>query len=229
MHGVDLEVFFDPVCPFCWVTSRWIEQVRGPRELTVRWRPISLWLLNREGADPDRPLSRMHQQGLALLRVVVEVERELGHEPIGRLYTAFGEAIWDAPSPGDGSFDAVARDVAAGRDVEACLAAAGLPARFAAAHDAQAPGTAERDALIDASTNEALARVGGGVGTPVLSFAPPDGPAFFGPVLSEVPDTERALALWDAVATLAFTPSFAELKRSQRSLPALRLLGGTPA
>lgn len=221
MPEADLDLFFDPVCPFCWITSRWVVEVARLRELTVRWRPISLWLLNRDGADPTQPLSRMHLEGLAQLRVVAAVEREHGPEPIGALYTALGSAIWDAEPPAGGGFGPLMQRVGGGQDVTASLASVGLSAGFAAARQ-----DTSLDAIIDASTNEALARVGGGVGTPVLSFAPPDGPAFFGPVLSRIPRGDDALALFDAVTTLAHTPSFAELKRSQREMPDLPVLAG---
>jgi len=211
---VDLEMFVDPVCPYCWVTSRWVVEVATQRGLQVRWRPISLWLLNREGADPTSSLSRLHRDGHARLRVMVAVEQALGPEPIGALYTALGEAIWEADAPAADGFRAVTEDIVASRDLVTPLAAAGLPVSFAdAAEDAAYDGD------ISTSTDEALARVGGGAGTPVLSFGPPDGPAFFGPVLARVPEGDQALAVWDAVTTLASTASFAELKRSQRELP----------
>ena len=219
MPDTDLELFFDPVCPFCWITSRWVVEVARLRELTVRWRPISLWMLNHEDADPDAPLSRTQQEGLAQLRVVAAVEREHGPDPIGPLYTALGSAIWDAEPAGDGGFGPLLERVGAGLDVRVSLASVGLATHLAAARE-----DTSLDTVIRASTDEALARVGGGVGTPVLSFAPPDGPAFFGPVLSRIPRGDDALALFDAVTTLAHTPSFAELKRSQRELPDLPVL-----
>lgn len=216
---VDLEFYFDPVCPFCWVTSRWVVEVASQRPVEVRWRPISLWLLNQAGADPQTPLSRLHQEGLALLRVVSAAERDHGPGVVGPLYSAIGTAIWEAGPPEGPGFDAVALDIVAGRDLPACLRAVGLPASLAAARDDH-----DLDVGIQASTDTALARVGDGVGTPVLAFDPPDGPAFFGPVLSRVPRGQAALEVWDAVVTLARTPSFAELKRTMRQLPALPLL-----
>ena len=214
MSDVDLEMFVDPVCPYCWVTARWVVEVAEQRGLQVRWRPISLLWLNREGADPTSPLTRLHREGHARLRVMVAVEQALGPAPLGALYTAFGSAIWQGDAPAADGFRAAIEEIVATRDLATPLAAAGLPASYAdAAEDAA------HDAAITASTEQALARVGGGVGTPVLSFDPPDGPAFFGPVLARVPRGDEALAVWDAVTTLAHTASFAELKRSQRELP----------
>lgn len=104
------------------------------------------------------------------------------------------------------------------RDLEAVLERTGLPPAMAdAAHDNG------WDAELRAETDEAVRRAGGEVGTPILSFDPPDGPAFFGPVIDEAPDGEAALELWDSIATLARWPGFAELKRSLRSFPATPL------
>lgn len=214
MTDVDLEVFVDPVCPYCWVTSRWVVEVAEQRELTVRWRPISLWLLNRDRADPASALSRLHQAGHARLRVMAAVEQALGPVPIGPLYTAFGTAIWEAAAPSADGFDAVAEDIVATADLAAPLASVGLPRSYA-----EAAEDSSLDRAVRSSTEQAQARVGGDVGTPVLCFEPPDGPAFFGPVLARVPRGAEARSVWDAVITLARTPSFAELKRSQRELP----------
>ncbi len=84
------------------------------------------------------------------------------------------------------------------------------------------------DAQIEAETDAALARTGRDVGTPIIVFRPPDGPAFFGPVISQIPDPDDAVALWDSVIHLATFPGFAELKRSLREKPRLRSLGFRP-
>jgi urease gamma subunit len=108
-----------------------------------------------------------------------------------------------------------------GREVlEVALSDAGLPAGLAAAYD-----DASWDATIQADTDEALSLTGKDVGTPILHVAPPQGAAFFGPVISRVPSDEDALRLWDHVVGLATFPGFAEMKRSLRELPQLRALG----
>jgi 2-hydroxychromene-2-carboxylate isomerase len=222
----DVEFFFDPVCPFCWVTSRWVRHVQRLRDLSVRWRFISLRLLN-EGHYDEKPAGypAAHQRGLEMLRVAAAAQAHAGADVLGDVYDAFGGAVWRADPPDDmsadveGGFDAVLAHSASAGNVESLLDGLGLPTRLAAA--AQDPSY---DAVIRADTEEALARVGGNIGTPVLSYSPPDGPAFFGPVISEAPESdEDAVALWDAVTTLAHWPGFAELKRSLRKFPMTRV------
>jgi hypothetical protein len=218
----DLEFFFDPVCPFCWVTSRWVRHVQRLRDLDVSWRFISLALLNEGGYD-DKPTGypAAHRRGLQLLRVAAAVRAEVGPDRMGAVYDAFGGAVWrtDSPIPPgvdiEEGFDRVLAHSAEAGDLPVLLAQLDLPQRLAEAADDPA-----HDAAIRADTDEGLARVGGDVGTPILSFLPPDGPAFFGPVVSEPPaDDEDALRLWDAVTTLGRWPGFAELKRSLRRFP----------
>lgn len=212
----DLEFFFDPVCPFCWVTSRWVRNVARQRPLEVIWRPLSLRILNEPISYETRPATypEAHQRGLEMLRVVDAAREAHGPAVVGDLYTAMGEAVWNAPAPQEATFEAMQADNARRRDLAPILARAGLPRALAAAADDES-----RDAALRAETREAVERAGGGVGTPILSFAPPDGPAFFGPVIDDAPDGEDALRLWDAVTTLAHWHGFAELKRSLRSFP----------
>lgn len=217
MPSTDLEFFFDPVCPFCWVTSQWVRSVQRQRGLRVVWRTISLRILNEApGAYDDKPerYPDAHQRGLELLRVATAARAAHGPEVLEDLYEAMGEAVWHDEPPEQARFDAILRHTAEAGDVEAILQRVGLPTELAAAaHDDS------WDEVIREETKVALGRTGGGVGTPILSFDPPDGPAFFGPVISVVPPEEDAVALWEAVETLARWPSFAELKRSLRSFP----------
>ncbi len=228
MTDADLEFFFDPVCPFCWVTSRWVTNVARQRPLEVIWRPLSLRILNEPIGYETRPAGypEAHQRGLEMVRVVAAAREAYGPTAVGSLYTAMGEAIWNVPAPKEETFEAVLGATIRPRDLAAILARAGLPKALAvAAHDES------RDDALRAETQEAVDRAGGGVGTPILSFAPPDGPAFFGPVIDDAPDGEDALRLWDAVTTLARWPGFAELKRSLRSFPHTELsarLAGAP-
>ena len=225
-----LEFFFDPICPFCWVTSRWVVAVQGQRDLDVTWRPLSLALLNegisyeeRKQASPEYPDS--HRRGLEMLRVVHAAREAHGPEVVGDLYTALGELVWDADAPEGDDFRAVMHEMAMVRDLRPALERVGLPADLAGA-----AGDEARDDDLRAETQEAVDRCGGGVGTPILSFAPAGspsdeqgdaggGPALFGPVIDSVPDADDALRLWDAVETLARWPGFAELKRTARSFP----------
>lgn len=216
MTTVDLEFFFDPVCPFCWVTSRWVMNVARQRPLEVTWRPLSLRILNEPIGYEDRPADypEAHQRGLEMVRVVAAAREAYGPGVVGGLYTEMGEAVWGVPAPAEATFEAVLHETIRPRDLSAICARAGLAEELgAAAHDEG------WDATLRAETNKAVERVGGGVGTPILSFAPPDGPAFFGPVIDEAPDGEDALRLWEAVTTLGQWPGFAELKRTLRSFP----------
>lgn len=214
----ELDFYFDPVCPFAWMTSKWVRLVAEDREMEVGWRFISLRLLN---ADKDYAThfpagyEEGHSTGLRLLRVAAAVREAHGEQAVGAYYRACGEAIFDADP---GAQAAAQRDLAgfARRLLEGCL----LDPDCAGAVDDQG-----RDALIQAETDRALELAGRDVGTPILHFAPPDGTAFFGPVISRLPSPEDAARLWDHVTGLASFGGFAELKRSLREIPQLRALG----
>lgn len=216
MSPTSVEFFFDPVCPFCWVTSQWVRHVARQRPLAIAWRPLSLRILNEPIGYVGKPAAypEAHQRGLEMLRVVAAARHSHGHDVVAVLYRAMGEAVWHAPPPEEATFEAILAETARPRDLAAILDQAGLPRELAAAaHDEG------WDAELRAETEEAVARAGGGVGTPILSFDPPEGPAFFGPVMHQAPDGEDALRMWDAVTTLAHRPGFAELKRNLRAFP----------
>ena len=217
----DIEFFWDPVCPFAWITSRWVVTVARARDLRVDWRFLSLRLLNEERDYSELPpgYEEGHTLGLRLLRVAAAVRAEVGPEPMGDLYTAFGTAIWEQPRRVD-DLPSALRRLGADLEVPAVLSSLGLPVGAAAAAD-----DARWDDVLRAETRLTLERTGGDTGTPVLTFGPPDGPSFFGPVLSDVPPDDVALRLWDAVTTLATHRPFAELKRSAREVPRLPALG----
>ena len=201
----DVEFFWDPVCPFAWVTSRWVRNVQAQRPLEVDWRFISLRMINdSKDYDADFPptYKRGHMRGLELLRVAAAA-REAGHgDRVGELYIGFGTMVHNARSPE--TFDDP-------EGVLAVLRALDLPEALG-----DAAYTEEFDPVVRADSDAALERCGGNVGTPVLSFTPPDGPSFFGPVISKAPDGDEALRLWDAVTELGSNPWFSELKRSNR-------------
>ena len=218
----DIEFFWDPVCPFAWITSRWVVEVAAQREFRVDWRFISLRLVNkhRDYATQFPPeYEAGHTAGLRMLRVAAAIRDELGRDPLGALVTAYGQSYWDRPK-GSGMRERLSTH----DHVVEVLRAADLPTRFAASLD-----DTDRDELIDAESELALSRTGRDVGTPIITFRPPDGLSFFGPVISRVPDPAEALPLWDAVTTLASFPGFAEMKRSLRERPRLAILGGLDA
>jgi hypothetical protein len=216
----DVDFYFDPVCPFAWMTSKWVRIVQEQREYTVDWRFISLRLLNAHiDYDAHFPpeYEAGHTAGLRLLRVAARTRAEHGREAVGALYAAMGAGIFDTEPDENG--DRPERRATAAY-VEPILAEAGLPASLSAALDDTA-----WDPTIQAETDEALGLTGKDVGTPIIHFRPPDGVAFFGPVISRLPRGEQAVQLWDHVVGLASFPGFAELKRSLRELPRLGALG----
>lgn len=214
----DIEFFWDPVCPFAWITSRWVEKVAAQRDYDVDYRFISLRLLNKDKDyatefPPEYEVG--HTAGLRFLRVAAAVRAEMGREQMGPLVTAYGESYWDRER-GSGMRDYLSTP----EHALEVLTAAGVPTHFADALD-----DTSWDQLLDDETELALSRTGRDVGTPILTFHPPDGLSFFGPVISRVPDDADAVRLWDAVIELAGFPGFAEMKRSMREVPQLRILG----
>ena len=219
--AADLRFYFDPVCPFCWMTSKWVRMVAARRGYRVDWRFIALRLVNARidyAAHFPPEYEEGHTAGLRLLRMAARTRAEEGPAAVERLYEALDAQIFDAEFVPDTAQDHSLRGTRA--FVAPVLAAAGLPANLADALD-----DPTWDAEVQAETDEALALAGKDVGTPILQFVPPDGPAFFVPVISRLPGPDEAEELWDHVVGLARFPGFAELKRSLRELPQLRALG----
>ena len=221
----DIHFYWDPVCPFAWMTSRWVEKVAAQKDYRVDYRFISLRLLNAavDYAEQFPPeYEQMHTAGLRMLRVAAKVRTEYGRDVVGDLYTALGTAIWDVDPPE--SQEAFAAGLGGVDHVGGALERVGLPRDLAAALDDDA-----WDETIAAETDEALSLTGRDVGTPIIQFRPPDGLAFFGPVISRMPSDAQAVELWDHVVGLAGFAGFAEMKRSLRELPQLRALGVSEA
>ena len=221
MADADLHVYFDPVCPFCWMTSKWVRMVAERRRYEVDWRFISLRLVNAHvdyAAHFPPEYEAGHTAGLRLLRVAARTRAEHGRAAVGPLYAALGAKIFDAGFVPDSAADHGVRGTRP--FVEPVLATAGLPEELADALD-----DPQWDAVVQAETDAALSLTGRDVGTPILHFVPPDGAAFFGPVISRLPGADEAEELWEHVVALARFPGFAELKRSLRELPQLRALG----
>jgi hypothetical protein len=223
MSDADIHFYFDPVCPFAWITSKWVRKVQAQRDYTVDWRFISLRIIN-SAVDYERDFppgyDAGHTAGLRLLRVAARTRAQHGREAVAALYAAMGAAIFDQPNePGhaDGGYRGTRAFLAP------ILAAAGLPAGLADALE-----DADRDDELRTESAEALALTGKDVGTPIIQFQPPGGVAFFGPVISRVPTDEEAVPLWDNVVGLASFPGFAELKRSLRERPQLASFGRAP-
>ncbi|MBU2667328.1 DsbA family protein [Actinoplanes bogorensis] len=210
----DINFYFDPICPFAWMTSKWVRIVQAQRDYTVDWRFISLRQINAHlDYDSHFPpeYEAQHTNGLRLLRVASAVREKHGRETIGSLYEAFGARIHEVGTP-----------IPVPELTVAALTEAGLPVALADFLD-----DTSRDAEIRAESDEALSLTGKDVGTPIVHFEPPDGVAFFGPVISRLPDETQAAELWDHVVGLARFPGFAELKRSLREQPQLPSFGVT--
>ena len=188
------DFWFDPMCPFAWITSRWMLEVEQVRDISVNWRVMSLYFLNK-----DRDVSEEYQarigRGLPVGRVLIATEQQVEREALAPLYTALGTRIHHEKQD-------VGREL-----VEGALADAGLPAALADAMD-----DASYDEPLRASHQEAMDRVGDDVGTPTIAF---NGSAFFGPVLSRIPRGDDAGRVWDGTIALADFDYFFEIKRTR--------------
>lgn len=210
--AADLDFFFDPVCPWAWITSRWVVNVSEQRDYEVHWRFISLWILNEDNSrDWYTPQYRaghyLGQQGLRIADAI-----RLGEDDptaVGRWYTTMGEALHVGAEGDEARRDS--RSWYGG-----LLSSAGFDAGYLDAADDES-----HDGYLRADTELALNRTGKDVGTPILTFHPGTGSeaSFFGPVISKAPRGAAALELWDAVEKLATMSGMAEIKRSNRVAP----------
>ena len=194
-----VDFWFDPICPWAWITSRWMLEVQQVRPVQVVWHVMSLAVLNGDKEDmPDRYRELM-QSAWGPVRVLIAAEQAHGPEVLGPLYTALGTRFHLDKAPRD-------RET-----ITAALAEAGLPASLADAMD-----STEYDDAVRASHAEGIDRVGYEVGTPVISV---NGASVFGPVISPIPRGEAAGKLWDGVQLVMATDGFFELKRSRTRDP----------
>lgn len=188
------EFWFDPLCPWAWMASRWMEEVERVRPVDVTWSVMSLAVLN-EGRDLPDEYRDLMDRGWGPVRVIIAAAQEYGDKVVKPLYDAMGTRIH---LEGEKDFDAV---IAAALDE---VGIDGALARFASS-DAV-------DDLLRASHERGISLVGDEVGTPVVAV---NGVAFFGPVVSPAPKGEDAGRLWDGCVLVAGTPGFFELKRSR--------------
>ncbi|OBA63328.1 hypothetical protein A5647_05795 [Mycobacterium sp. 1100029.7] len=223
MPEADLHFYFDPVCQFAWMTSKWVRRVMAARDYTVEWRLISLRMVNEHidyATHFPADYEAYHQAGLKMLRVAARTRSELGPHAIDGLQASFGAHIFDRP-PWPSTRER--NDTIGHREhMQAILTNAGLPIEFAESLD-----DTSWDEEIATETRHARTLTGKDVGTPILHVDPPDGVAFFGPVISRLPDPDDSVQLWDNVLGLARFGGFSELKRSLREQPQLEVFGNS--
>ncbi len=194
-----VDFWFDPVCPWAWIASRWMHEVEKVRPVTTNWHVMSLSVLNEGRDDVSERYREFIRTGWGPVRICIAAEQQYGPQVLDRLYTALGTKFHLEKAPRERA------------TYEAALAEAGLPADLADAAD-----STEYDEAVRASHKEGIERVGYDVGTPVISV---NGLSVFGPVVSPIPRGEAAARLWDGVLLLAGTDGFFELKRSRTRDP----------
>lgn len=190
----DADFWFDPRCPFAWITSRWILEVEQVRDISVTWHIMSLAYLNEDKDIPDE-YRQMLATAWGPVRVCMAAEQQHGKEVLLPLYTAMGNRIHREQVEPD---QQMARDA---------LAEAGLPVELAEAWD-----DGSYDEAIKKSHHLGMDQVGEEVGTPTIAI---EGTAFFGPVMTSIPRGEEAGRIWDGAVAMATYPFFFELKRSR--------------
>jgi Mycothiol-dependent nitroreductase Rv2466c len=192
------DLWVDPLCPWAWMTSRWLLEVEKLRPIDVRFHVMSLSVLN-EGRDLPENYKEMLGRGWGPVRVLIAAQQQHGDEVVRPLYEALGTRRH------------LGKEEFSRETIEAALTEAGLPTSLADAADTDA-----YDEALKQSHHAGMDQVGMDVGTPVISTA---GVAFFGPVVSPAPKGEAAAKLWDGVVLVAGTDGFFELKRTRTREP----------
>lgn len=201
-----IEFYFDPSCPFCWITSRWLTQVSAEREINIIWRPFSLALKNDELEQQDGETihAATHRDAHRVQRVIARAVAEHGASA-SELYSEFGMRFHIMEQKFD---DDMIRTVLSDKK---------LPADLLAAAD-----DTSLDTALQAEIDSAVEAAGSDIGVPTIVFHSKDGArlGYFGPVINELPGTlQESLDIWDGLEKLATSPSFYEIKRARDGGP----------
>ena len=203
-----VEFYWDAVCPWCWITSRWMIDVGRQKQIQINWKLFSLKKIN-EGRDIPEHYQILHKIGLRALRVAAAVRKEYGNDGLAKLYTVMGSRYHHDED-----------DIDEPEILEEILHTCNFQPQMAGAADDKG-----WDKTIDADMDQAITKVGTDVGVPLIVLDGGEGPGFFGPVLSPAPTGKAAVALWDAIIAAGRTPGFYELKRTRETDP---LFGDRP-
>lgn len=194
---MNIEFYFDPICPFCWITSRWLLMVQPERDIKITWQPFSLALKNNQLDNQGSKEAEGHNKSHRVLRVILAAQPK-GASLID-LYTSFGEAFHNQKQTYDDNL------------ITQVLAQYNLSSNLL-----QAADDTNYDSELQNSINSAVDVAGSDIGVPTIVFETPTGKVgYFGPVLQTLPNLKESLQIWDGLSQLASTSSFYELKRGR--------------